>query len=79
MTDEPRDNGPQVLNTTRARQARWGRPVFWVLLFGTVLSALGMFAAWTWQRGVEGEPGRSQEQVSGAQYDVAAPPSPTRQ
>jgi hypothetical protein len=39
-TDRP------VLPATRARQGRWGRHVFWVLLISTILAALALFAAW---------------------------------
>lgn len=38
-----------VLNATRARSGRYGRHMLWVLLFGTLLAALGLFAAWTWK------------------------------
>ena len=38
-----------TLNATRARQGRLGRPMLWVLLFGTLLAAIGLFAAWTWK------------------------------
>jgi len=37
------------LNATRARQGRWGQHVFWVLVFGALLAALGLFAAYTWR------------------------------
>ena len=40
-----------VLSATRARQGRFGKQIFWVLLFGTALAALGLFAAWTWKSG----------------------------
>jgi hypothetical protein len=40
-----------TLNATRARQGRVGRHMIWVLLFGTLLAALGLFAAWTWKSG----------------------------
>ena len=40
--------GRTVLSTTRARQGLTGRHVFWVLVFGTLLAALGLFAAWSW-------------------------------
>ncbi|WP_304170586.1 hypothetical protein [Phenylobacterium aquaticum] len=33
------------LNAARARQARYGRPVLWVLLFSTLLAALALFGA----------------------------------
>ena len=38
-----------VLSATRARSGRYGRHMLWVLLFGTLLSALGLFAVWTWK------------------------------
>jgi hypothetical protein len=38
-----------TLNATRARQGRFSRHMIWVLLFGTLLAALGLFAAWTWK------------------------------
>ena len=38
-----------ALSATRARQGRFGRHMIWVLLFGTLLAALGLFAAWTWR------------------------------
>ena len=73
------DDGPRpVLNATRARQGRWGRPVLLVLIFGTLLAALGMFAAWTWKSGDLATTGHAQEQVSGKTFDTPAPPSPTR-
>lgn len=44
-------SSPPTMSATRARQGRYGRHVFWVLLFGTLLAALGLFAAWTWKSG----------------------------
>lgn len=44
----PSSNGPR-LNATRARQGRWGRHVFWVLVISTVLAALALFGAWTYR------------------------------
>ena len=41
-------HGP-VLNATRARQGRWGRHVFWVLIISIVLAALALFGAWTFR------------------------------
>ena len=38
-----------TLGATRARQGRFGRHMIWVLLFGTLLAAIGLFAAWTWK------------------------------
>ncbi|MBO9546217.1 hypothetical protein [Caulobacter sp.] len=37
------------LNATRARQGRWGKHVFWVLIVSTVLAAMALFGAWTWR------------------------------
>jgi hypothetical protein len=67
--------------TTRARQGRWGRHVFWVLVFSTLLAALGMFAAWAWRSDVHpGPPGQGQETVSaGPAAKTPAPPSVARQ
>jgi hypothetical protein len=39
----------QTLGATRARQGRFGRHMLWVLLFGTLLASIGLFAAWTWR------------------------------
>ena len=41
-----RNSSTPALNATRARQGRFGRHVFWVLLISTILAALGMFFAW---------------------------------
>ena len=44
----PSANAPR-LNATRARQGRWGRHVFWVLVVSTVLAALALFGAWSFR------------------------------
>ncbi|MFN3583994.1 hypothetical protein [Phenylobacterium sp.] len=51
MASSTRETTRPILGATRARQGRFGRHVFWVLLFGTLLAALGLFAAWTWRSG----------------------------
>lgn len=79
MSSSPRETERPVLNATRARQGRWGRHVFWVLVFGTLLAALGMFAAWTWKSADEGPPGRAQETVDGRGYGAPQPPPPNPQ
>ena len=80
MTYSSRESGRPVLNATRARQGRWGKHVFWVLVFGTLLAGLGLFFAWTWRAETHAGPvGHAQEQSSGAAYDTNAPPTPTRQ
>jgi hypothetical protein len=43
----PAEPARPVLNETRARQGRVGTGLVWVLIFGTLLAAIGLFAAWT--------------------------------
>ncbi len=43
-------HGP-TLNATRARQGRWGKHVFWVLVISTVLAAIALFGAWSMRSG----------------------------
>ncbi|CAN5411290.1 hypothetical protein BH10PSE4_BH10PSE4_41730 [soil metagenome] len=43
-------HGP-VLNATRARQGRYGKHIFWVLIISTVLAAIALFAAWGMRSG----------------------------
>jgi hypothetical protein len=51
MALSTRETSRPAVGATRARQGRSGRHVFWVLLFGTLLAALALFAAWTWRSG----------------------------
>ena len=51
MALSTRETSRPAVGATRARQGRSGRHVFWVLLFGTLLAALALFAAWTWRAG----------------------------
>jgi len=44
-TDPPRP----VVAATPARQGLRGTHLFWVLVIGTALAALGLFLAWTWK------------------------------
>ena len=59
------------LNATEARQGRWGRHVFWVLVASTVLAALALFGSWAFhaddlQRGTElSTPTVAEAQASG--------------
>jgi hypothetical protein len=45
----PTETRRPVLNATRARQGRYGRPMFWVLVASTLLAALGLALAWAWK------------------------------
>ncbi|RAK64990.1 hypothetical protein [Phenylobacterium kunshanense] len=76
MTYSSRESERPALNATRARQGRWGRHVFWVLVFGTLLAGLAMFAAWTWRDAAEGPAGPGQERVVPQTADAPMPPTP---
>lgn len=81
MTFSRDSDRPPTLNATRARQGRWGRHIFWVLVFGTLLAALGLFAAWTWRSPdlAATEPTTAQAQQKAQTFDTPAPPSPSPQ
>ena len=75
-------HGP-VLNATRARQGRYGRHIFWVLIISTVLAAAALFGAWGMRSGdlagVEHNNGASSTQEAqhySAEPTKAAPPAP---
>ena len=38
--------GHEVLEATDARQGRWGRHAFWILIASTTLAVIALFAAW---------------------------------
>lgn len=77
MTFSSRETAKPVLNATRARQGRWGQHVFWVLVFGTLLAALGLFAAWTWRADEATQPTRAERAAAAQTFDTPAPPPPT--
>lgn len=64
-----------TVGATRARQGRLGRQVFWVLLFGTLLAALGLFAAWTWKSGdlSSTEPNNASQAIDARAFDAPEP------
>mgnify|MGYP001809713775 CR=1 FL=1 len=45
------DGDHTTIQTTEARQGRWGRHVFWVLVVSTLLAALVLFASWGMRSG----------------------------
>ena len=45
---DPTSTGPRG-SATRARQGRFGRHIFWVLIVSTVLAALALFGAWSFR------------------------------
>jgi hypothetical protein len=66
-----------TLGETRARQGRLGRHMLWVLLFGTLLAALGLFIAWTWKAGDLASTERNNAKQPAAAHAFAAPePAP---
>ena len=70
-----------VLNATRARQGRFGKHMFWVLLFGTLLAALGLFAAWTSRAPdlASIEPSVQTRQVNAQEFNAPQPAPSTLQ
>ncbi|MBI1683333.1 hypothetical protein [Caulobacter hibisci] len=49
-TDINTDHSP-TLKATRARQGRYGRHIFWILVISTVLAAIALFGAWGMRSG----------------------------
>ncbi len=49
-TTDHAPSAPRV-NATRARQGRFGRHIFWILIVSTVLAALALFGAWSFRAG----------------------------
>ncbi len=66
---QPDQPAPKI-SETRARQGRWGRPVFWVLTFSTLMAAIAVFAAYV----LEPRPGPLTPQMT--RSAGAPPPSP---
>ncbi|PVM73976.1 hypothetical protein [Caulobacter radicis] len=59
-TDINTEHSP-TLKATPARQGRWGRHIFWVLVVSIVLAAIALFGSWGMRSGelasVEGNRG----------------------
>ena len=81
MALSTRTAGRPVLNATRARQGRLGRPVLWVLMTTLLLVVLGFFAAWTWKAPglARVEPSHGERQAAAQRFDTPAPAPVTRQ
>ena len=75
-TSRSNDRAHPVLNATRARQGRYGRHMFWVLVAGTALAAIGLFLAWTFKAPAlsAAEANRTHAQAAGAK-SFSAPQS----
>jgi hypothetical protein len=66
-----------VVPATPARQGRYGRHVFWVLVVSTALAAIGLFLAWGWKAPSLSRPGSQTAATPGAAATFHAPePAP---
>ncbi len=45
------ETGHEVLEATEARQGRWGRHAFWMLIASTTLAVIALFTAWAFYSG----------------------------
>jgi hypothetical protein len=75
-SSRPGETDRPVLAATPARQGRYGRRVFWVLVISTVLAAIGLGLAWMWKA-----PALSTEdaRLYGRHTEQAPKPSPAAQ
>ena len=75
MAAQPTPTTRPVLGATRARQGRFGRHVFWVLLISTLLAALAVFGAWTWRSGdlATTEPHNARQPADARAFDAPEP------
>lgn len=80
-TESRRDDPAPTVNATRARQGGVGRPILLVLIVGTVLAALGMFAAWAFRADDMDSrvPTTAEAQQKAATFDVPSPQPPNPQ
>src|SRR5947209_5039025 len=72
----------QTVGATRARQARTGRNIFWVLVFGIALTVLGFAATWAWKAGDLAGPGGHQttsDPAAAANFHAPRPDAASRQ
>jgi len=77
MATQPTSQSRPVLGATRARQGRFGRHVFWVLVISTLLAALALFGAWTWRSDdLAATEANNARQPADAQAFNAAEPAP---
>jgi Na+/H+-dicarboxylate symporter len=73
-TTRPALKGHPVLSETRARQGRFGRHVFWVLLISTLLAAIGLFAAWAFKSGDLAQTKARPTPAEARAFDAPQPP-----
>ncbi len=72
------DGDHTTIQTTEARQGRWGRHVFWVLVVSTLLAALVLFVSWGMRSGdLAGAERNESDSVARSVQQDAPPPSYT--
>jgi hypothetical protein len=72
---------PTTVDPTRARQGRMGRNIFWVLVFGILLTVLGFAATWAWKASdlAATQPSNAAKKADAANFQAPPPSGATRQ
>ncbi len=81
-TSRSEPTGHPTMAATPARQGRFGKHMFWVLVFGTLLAAIGLFLAWTWKAPALSRASDQQANThaaAGPAYDAPNPAPATQQ
>lgn len=73
------DEGHDVLEATEARQGRWGRHMFWVLLVSTILAAVVLFSSWAFRSGDLSAANEASTPTAAEAAATTGPESPVRQ
>jgi hypothetical protein len=70
-----------TVGATRARQGRFGRNIFWVLVFGIALTVLGFAATWAWKAGdlASTEPNNATQKSDVSGFQAPQPAGAARQ
>jgi hypothetical protein len=70
-----------TVGATRARQGRLGRNIFWVLVFGIVLTVLGFAATWAWKAGdlASTQPNNASAKADASGFQAPQPAGAARQ
>ncbi|HYD97924.1 MAG TPA: hypothetical protein VEH84_00950 [Alphaproteobacteria bacterium] len=71
------DGDHTTIQSTEARQGRWGRHVFWVLLVSTILAALVLFASWGMRSGDLAATESKEAHRTAPQAETVQPPAQT--
>lgn len=83
MALSTRTSSRPAVGVTRARQARLGRPVLWVLLCSLLLVVIGFLAAYVWKAGdfakTPAPTDRVQSQTTAGAFQAPPPNAAARQ